>query len=170
MFSIESHFDALVTLVSAIIGAMIALIVTFYTHQLHQKAEKRRMASAFAGEIMAILEIARIRRMKEVLQSGVKLYQEGKHWTAWNWPISDDYFRVYRQNVDKIGLFKAPIPADIACFYTLCFAVVESLTTMGKTWDFRNGEFMIKALSQELEIVGRIEKLGEEISKKLHAV
>ena len=46
--------------------------------------------------------------------------------------VTYNYFNVYENNVDKIGLLMAPLPELIAKFYTQCFSVLEDIKLFEK--------------------------------------
>jgi hypothetical protein len=149
----------------AIVGGVVAV---FVAEVVKHRAERRRMASAFCGEIKAILEIARVRRFREVLEGGQKLYASGRQWASWSWPITENYFGVYKGNVDRIGLFNAPIPEKIATFYTLCFGLVEDLKSLGKDGiSLKDSNSMLQFFSEDLGIISTVEKLGSELIEAL---
>ena len=157
-----------VPLLQTAIGGALAIAGAFggafYVERLKTNNDRRRMASAFAGEICGILEIAKVRQVKEQFEYALNHYSDPKNpvYEKWVWPMTDEYyFQVYRGNVDKIGLFDPPIPNNIAIFYTLSFGIVEDLKNMGEHIQDRKG--MIAAMRNDLEIIGRIEELGQQL-------
>ncbi len=152
----------------AIVGGLIAVV---FTENGKHRREVRRLASAFQGEIEALGELKKVRRIREQLIEGKRLYESGKQFEHWSYEIEELYTTVYRTNTDKIGLFEAPIPAKLAKFYSLTAALMESLRSYGNpVWHLRDTGFMLRAFEQDLHILDVVERLGVELSKELFAI
>jgi hypothetical protein len=80
-----------------------------------QRRGRRDLASAFAGEIVAAMEAvadhAEVRRLLATPTDGDARFD----FASFELP----HLAVYESNVDKLGLFHAPLPRELSYFYTL---------------------------------------------------
>jgi hypothetical protein len=149
------------TVIGGVLALVGGLVGTYFARRVSHSYDQRRMASAFAGEVEALLTAMKAREIRKELENGKKLYENGRQWTSWTWSSERDYLTVYRNNADKIGLFDPPISGNIALFYILVQAVMESLTTLAHDNSHLNSqEYMLRNLTADLKIIDRIEEVG----------
>jgi transcriptional regulator with PAS, ATPase and Fis domain len=126
-----------------------------------RQSEKRNIASAFAGEIGALLSIVEKRDytkgIKDIIES-IKQTQEKK---KFYFKARKNYFNIFEKNAEKIGLLDVPLPEKITTFYIQAFAILE---------DIENEEVLERELNDIIyfheELLNLFEetiKLGKEI-------
>jgi hypothetical protein len=79
-----------------------------------QRRDRRNLASAFAGEIVGAMEAVSdhtdVRRLLAVNANGDTRFDFG------NFELP--HLAVYEANVNRLGLFHAPLPRELTYFYT----------------------------------------------------
>jgi len=97
--------------------------------ELNTMATARNLSSAFAGEISALLNIIEKRSLVALINNAIVQTKEGTV-TFPDFSVKGNYFNVYYSSISNLGLLPAPLPGQIATFYTYLMSVVEDLNWM----------------------------------------
>ena len=118
-------------LIQTLIGGGLSLLGGFLspilTDSFRNKREATNLALAFAGEITALIRIVETRRYSEDIQTCIAQMEKTHEPIFYTVTIRQDFVRAYEQNVSRIGLLEAPLPENIAMFYTQTQAILEDL-------------------------------------------
>lgn len=167
---------AIAGLIGASIGAGAALGGAYITVQgsltvqkRQRQAERESIASAFYGEINALLSIIQTRQyIKGIEESLSRLQQTKALGSLYSFRVTRSYFNVYEKSVDKIGLLPVPLPERIAFLYTIGFAILEDVDFINATpvgnWEAPE----IRDLLQELlDLFREAVNSGQEIQASI---
>ncbi len=140
-------------------------IVGNYTFlRFQRKLDRENLKGGFLGEITALNSIVKKRKYIEHLKNIIDMMEKDRLPRPFTFEITYNYFRVYENNVDKLGLLNQPLPELIAQFYTQCFAILEDINQIKK---IAIQEILIKDLitwhSNLLSLFKDNVKLGEKI-------
>ena len=104
-------------LIQTLIGGGLSLLGGFLSPLLidsfRNKREATNLALAFAGEMTAVLRVVETRRYTEDIKTCIAQMEKTHEPIYYSVTIRQDYLRVYKQNVRRIGLLKAPLPENI---------------------------------------------------------
>ncbi|BAU13015.1 hypothetical protein LEP3755_35510 [Leptolyngbya sp. NIES-3755] len=134
---------AVAGLIGAGIGAAGGIVTATLNFQLQTLKERRGLASAFYGEIEALLQIVERRKYIEGIEYSLMNIQAGAR-EFYSFKLTRSYFNVYEKNIDKIGLLPSPLPGKIVLLYTIAFAILEDIDTL-------NGEGINRWENKEIE-------------------
>jgi hypothetical protein len=115
---------------TAVIAALLALAGTLGTGIIVWVVDRRQqrlnLVSAFAGELRAILTVVEERQVLQALQrvvDDIQRLHQPRFIPFW---IGDMHDVVFRQNADKLGSLRAPLPEQIvAAYYRIGSVVLE---------------------------------------------
>ncbi|HKX29347.1 MAG TPA: hypothetical protein VJ302_16745 [Blastocatellia bacterium] len=148
-------------------GGVIGILSNYLTQVFQSKRERKSISSAFAGEIKAILYIVEKRNYINLFKADIEEIKEGKA-VGSSISISSSYFSVYIGNVGKLGLLNAPLPEELATFYTLAMSVLEDIKVISDpkcTWN--NKEEQLWYYEELLALFIEADELGRRILKRL---
>jgi hypothetical protein len=112
-----------------------AIGATFWTKQLERASDKKNLASALIGELMALKTVVEGRQYVTVLKQCIKWIEANKQCYPFYYTVKEDFFAVYLQNTARIGLLPAPIPEQVAITYGLIFSIIEDLNDLRLNYD-----------------------------------
>ena len=139
------------------------LIGTAYTQWLQRKAERENLASAFHGEISALLSIIEKRGYMSSIEEDIEFIEKTGQAQFSHFRVTKSYFSVYEQNVGKIGILSAPLPEKIVLFYTFIFAILEDFEEMGLlAFEYSNVSELAERLNEMRDIAKNIISIGNE--------
>lgn len=123
-------------LLAVIIGGILAIaggIAGNYIF-LHsqRKLDRENLKGGFLGEITALNSIVKKRKYIEYLEGILATMKKDRAKLPFTFEVTYNYFKVYENNVDKLGLLNQPLPELIAQFYTQCFAILEDINLIKK--------------------------------------
>ena len=152
------------TLLGGTLTFMGGLLGNWLIQRSQRRAETESLASAFYGEIGALLFIAEKKRYLELVTTALEQCRNGNKRDVVVFEVSRNFFNVYDRNVQKIGLLPAPVPEKVVLFYTLALAIVEDLSAIGKgrlkEYDTSEVEHILTEL---LTLFGNVIELGTEL-------
>jgi hypothetical protein len=159
--------DAL-PLVGVVIGAVIGGVGSFLANYCLEKSklrmERRNLALAFAGEIAALRRIVELRRYADGIQQTLQTVIQTREPFYLSMPISREYFNVYNQNVNRIGILEDPLPRLIATYYTQANAILEDFHGFSTgVFNDRDIDSLIATYQQLLELFEDTLNVGDEI-------
>ncbi len=163
--------SGLAGIIGAGIGGLIALVSGPYMQVLRERKHSRSLAAAFAGEIGAILEVARFAKPKMTFEGYLNELRSGAD-IALPFVIRDVKFEdVYRTNVANIGMLPDRLPRDVAVFYTLLFNMRDDLASVERgDYDSRGLETKIRLVEACMRMWDEIEERGRDLVKRLESV
>ncbi len=138
---------------------------------LRERKHSQSLAAAFAGEIAAILEVARFAKPAMTFDEYLKELRAGND-IALPFVIRDVKFEdVYRTNVAHIGMLPRRLPRDVAVFYTLLFNLRDDLAAVERgDYDNRGLETKIRLVEACMRMWDEIEERGRDLVKQLESV
>lgn len=142
---------------------MVAL-PTIWLHFRQRTYSERNLASAFYGEISAIVQIYALREYVSGHERHLEQLKNGKETAMPKGFVERKYTMVYETNVDKLGILKHPHPGEIALFYAYLNCIHEDLTKMdsGK-FDSMSLERKVSHYEQFLTVMKKFEHLGDHL-------
>ncbi|MCC6329283.1 MAG: hypothetical protein IT174_12255 [Acidobacteria bacterium] len=155
-------------LTQTLTGGLLALTgafgATWFTQWLRKRTERKNIESAFYGEISSLLRIIELRGYISALEQDLEDMQSSPTLTSFtHFKVTKSYFRVYENNVGKIGLLTEPLPEKIISFYTLVFSALEDIDEMNEA-DFSGSNSDVKGTIEELlQIAREVRSVGNEI-------
>lgn len=161
-----SYLPLLQTLIGGLLTFLGGLLGSHLIQRSQRKSERKNLASAFYGEISALLSIIEKRGYIQALKNNLKHIEETGEVSFSYFKVTQNYFRVYEQNIGKIGLLNAPLPEKIVTFYTFVFATLEDFEDMAKPeFDTTEVPYVKELLEELVGISNTAVVLGEEIKQ-----
>lgn len=146
------------------------MIREIFKRVLHKKEESRNISSAFVGEIGAILDIIKKRKIIKIVEDAMERTRDGTVEYP-EFTVKDNYFNVYKASIPRLGLLSAPLPAKIATFYTYLMSIAEDFNYMASIDKEKLPEIPInKALAEMaamLELLKDAILMGENLIENL---
>ncbi|GEM_PF-3727289 len=109
------------------LGSAVSVLGTLVIQGSQREIEKKSLASAFYGEIGALLEIVRRRQYIENLEIALDHVRRTNTKVFYSIKPTKEYFNVFNKNIDKIGLLPSPLPEKIVSVYILAFSILEDV-------------------------------------------
>ena len=170
-----STWTILATGFVAIASGVVGYFLQDWNRRRH---ESRNIASAFAGEISALMELIKTRRFVEEIREFVSQLKDAvaKGQAAvpttqlYTIPITKKYFSVFENNVKRIGVLQQPLPEQIVAFYMHAFSIVDQLGSMmevRKTISLANTERALQAYTGLLNMFEQTTALADQLLKDL---
>lgn len=158
---------AIIAVVGVIIGGAINVVSTYCLEGRKQKAESRRLALAFQGEISALLGIIKRRRYVEICQAVIEEMERTQEKIPITVHVRREYFLVFKTNVGNIGLLECPLPQLIAQFYVQANSVLEDMEShRDGTMDEMDVTYLIEITKEMRALLEETVNVGEEIIKE----
>jgi len=146
------------------IGGLLSYLFTIDVNRRYRNQEGKNVASAFAGEISAILESAKHREYVRGLQLLIDHVEQTGQPVSLGLNAQHDYFVVYKANATRLGMLRDPLPRLISGFYTHTFLMLEDARELSSPgFKFENAQDCIARLSELLALFQANERMGEEV-------
>jgi hypothetical protein len=129
-FQLKDFLPLIQVATGALIGGCAAFFGSFALRLHELKTERRNVASAFFGELIALRSISERRKYIDHIRAGVERIKTTNQPFFFHIRIKGKYFQVYEANIGKMGLLHAPIPQLISVFYTQCQSIMEDMEAM----------------------------------------
>lgn len=138
--SLNPFLPLLAPVLGALFGSFFGALSSYWaTGRIRREQERQRkvnLASAFYGEISAVMHLIELKQYKldyrylrRKLDSGSDA-RVSPHYTG------GEFFTVYHKNAAEIGLLPEPLPGKIARIYTAFIGLQEDFrTTLSKEWN-----------------------------------
>ncbi len=176
--NVQTASDAAVTtrdyfpLIGAAIGGFIGAAGGFLSKWLLERsrlrAERKQLAYAFKGEILAILSIAQMRHYVAGFEKLIVVMKQTGKPIVFPVSITREYFNVFNANVSKIGFLKSPLPEEIARFYTQANSILDDFASRGSAlWQQAPVEVAIELNQELIAIMTNTFILGDEIAARI---
>ncbi len=155
-------------LISTLVGGLLTflggLTGSYLVQKFQRDADRKNLASAFYGEISALLEITEKRQYIQGVEANLQEIKTTGRTNLMSFAVTLKYFNVYDQNVGKLGVLLAPLPEKIVSFYTLTFAAIEDFQEIASgKYQNSNAAAIEKMLEELLDICNEAVALGKEI-------
>jgi hypothetical protein len=125
--------------------------------------KRRRLASAFVGEIAGIMSIieesVHVRQLELAIQAAHGAPIEVAE-------LNLPRLSVYEANACELGVFESPLPRQLAYFYTRLAAAPHRLRSLSLS-SYRSVEERDQRAREVLAEITQILKLGEELLRSL---
>ena len=112
---------------AGLLGSAMSVLGSIVIHSYQRENERKDLASAFYGEIGALLEIVSRRHYIEHLENTLNHVRQTNTKAFYSIKPTKEYFNVFNKNIDKIGTLPAPLPEKIVSTYTLAFSILEDV-------------------------------------------
>ena len=114
------------------IGVAGSIVSNWFLESYRRERLKESAALAFRGEISSLLILIDRRDYINHLKSVKAYMEENREVRNFSFYAEREYFFVYKNYIDKIGLFSNPLPYKITKFYTLASALLEDVERINK--------------------------------------
>lgn len=156
--------DLISMVTGGVIGLVSGLVSNYALEQYKTNKTARHLAQSFVGEIKALKTITGARGYKDGLKKIVEYMESTGHPRLYQVQVRKDYFLVYKQNADKIGMLEEPLPEYLAIFYTLSNSILEDLQSLNDgTFANSSSEHLIKCYKDLLTLFEEVENYSEMI-------
>jgi hypothetical protein len=158
-------------IVALLLGAFLALISNQVLEFLRRRQTRKSIASAFAGEINAIVQLSNDIQPAVTMTDYLNSLRSGND-IPFPLVIRDTKFEeVYTANVGNIGMLKGSMPERLVSFYTLLFNIRDDLRTVesGK-YDNRGLEAKAKLVEQNLFLWDQLESQATGLVSDLREI
>lgn len=117
-------------LLGAFAGTLGTIAWKYIDGRMERRRESKNLMAAFYGEISSIVEI--ISGLDLVNDVELALKNLAASGTPRNLDLSvkQDYFGVYKNNLNRLGLLESDLAKNICVFYTYGLAVIEYLNDL----------------------------------------
>lgn len=122
--------EAISALVGVLAGGLVTAGTTIYLETSREKRAAKQIAMAFYGEISALTEIVEVREYINLLEEVINHIQRTNQKFTFQIRITKNYFRVYEENIGKIGLLDKDIASQTASFYVKANSLLEDLRSL----------------------------------------
>lgn len=123
---LKDYIPLLQTLVGGLLTFLGGLLGNVIIQQRQRKVERNSLASAFYGEIQALIGIVERRQYIQGIQKSIEALRLNRK-VSFHIRVTRKYFNVYEKNLDKIGILPNPLPEKIVDVYTVMTAILEDL-------------------------------------------
>lgn len=117
-----------VPLGAALLGGILTMLGAIVTEGVKRAHERRSLAMAFRGELLAVIEIVKLRRYEEVLDSIADMLERQQPVTVSPIRIERNYFPIYTGNASRIGILPPDIAERVSRTYTFANSFIEDAT------------------------------------------
>lgn len=117
-----------VPLVAALIGGFLATGSSIALEAYRRSVERKSLALAFRGELLAITRIVATRKYVEYLEAAIETLANGQTVHMPPVRIERDYFPVYTENASKIGILPPALAESLARAYVFSNSFIEDAT------------------------------------------
>lgn len=163
-----SYLPLFQTLLGGLLTFLGGLLGNFWIQKMQRKSEQESLASAFAGEVNALLAMLEKRQLAQLLTELLAdVKKTGKR--TYNYlDNSSDKFEVYENNVGKIGLLPVPLPEKIVLFYALALAMINDMKFLGqlKSEEYNSSTFE-NYIESLIELIKQTINAGRDVQSLL---
>lgn len=132
-------------LAGVLAGGIVTLTTTIVLELFRERRSARQIAMAFYGELSALQRIVERRRYIEELQSLIDHICQSEKSSPFVIRVTKNYFRVYEENIGKIGLLDQAVTEGIASFYVKANAILDDLQSIDDgLHDFETAEHQVE--------------------------
>lgn len=121
-------------LLPVVVGGLLAILAGMVGNAVPQciqrRHERKNLASAFLGEITALLKVVETRRYQEGLEQVLQQVEANKQVMAYTFSVRLNPFTVYTANISRIGILPNPLPNMICQLYSQAEAILEDIADM----------------------------------------
>lgn len=117
-----------VPLLAAVIGGVLVIISNIGLEIFKRNREAKSLALAIRGEMIAVIEIVRLRNYVALLSQAVRQLSAGRTVTMPPIRIDREYFPIYAENASRIGILSPNVAACVARAYTYANSFMEDAT------------------------------------------
>jgi hypothetical protein len=163
-----SYLPLLQTLLGGLLTFLGGLLGNFWIQNAQRKSERESLASAFYGEVSALLAMIEERQLVQLLTDLLKEVKETGKRTYTYFDSTSKKFEVYENNVTKIGLLPTPLPEKLVLFYSLALTVLNDMAYLGR---LKSEKYSILVFEQYINslvmVVNHTIKAGKEAQRLL---
>lgn len=124
----------IISALSALLGAAVGGLASYFgSYKLWEKrraAHEEQTAKALLGEIRAMIRIVDRRNYADELREVAQTTRASRLIHPYRVPVQQDYFRVFKANLEQLGQLQGDLPERIATVYTLANGLVEDFNAL----------------------------------------
>jgi hypothetical protein len=148
ILTFKDYLPLVQTLIGGVLTFLGGLLGSFLIQKQQRRAEQKSLASAFYGEIKALVGIIEKRQYIQGIKTSIHHLKSGRK-SPFQVRVTRKYFNVYEKNLDKIGILPNPLPEEIVDLYTVMTAILEDLDTINEPEFYKQGnEIAIQYLTE----------------------
>lgn len=117
-----------IPLSSAVIGGSLVIVGNIALEIIKRRLERKSLALAFRGELLAVIRIVTTRKYVEILDGAASSLALGHVVHISPIRIERNYFPIYTKNASKIGALPPAIAERLASTYTYANSFLEDAT------------------------------------------
>ncbi|MBD2232234.1 hypothetical protein [Phormidium tenue] len=168
--ALKDYIPLFQTLIGGLLTFIGGLLGSVLIQQRQRHLERKSLASAFHGEIQALIGIVQKRQYIQGIKNAINDLKSGKRIT-YQMRVTRKYFNVYDENLDKIGILPCPLPEMIVELYTIMTAVLEDLDVINESEFYdADPEVVISHLSELKSLFEYAIESGMKISQKIKSM
>lgn len=153
-------------LLGVVIGISGSLISTYFIEWRRTKKEAKHLAQSFLGELKALRKITEERDYLNGIRLAIEHIEKTGKGYLFQVKVRKDYFLVYKENIQRIGMLDEPLPECLATFYTQSNSILEDLESLNDgSYSESHPESLLKCYKSILHLFEDNMLIGEKISK-----
>ena len=146
------------------IGVAGSIVSNWFLESYRRKRLKESSALAFRGEVSSLLILINRRDYINHLRSVKEYIVENRELVNFNFYAEREYFFVYKNYINKIGLFSNPLPYKITKFYTLASALLEDVERLNdQGLPTNNVDHAIRYYGEMISFMEEIVTTGQDV-------
>ncbi|MBD2079102.1 hypothetical protein [Leptolyngbya sp. FACHB-17] len=146
------------------------LLGNILIQQRQRRAEINSLASAFYGEIQALMGIVEKRQYIQGIKDAINDLRAGRK-IFYQMRVTRKYFNVYEKNLDKIGILPNPLPEKIVELYTVMTAILEDLDILNEPNFYEEDpEIVASHLAELLSLFVYATESGQEVCRQIKSM
>jgi hypothetical protein len=168
--ALKDYIPLFQTIIGGLLTFIGGLLGNVLIQQRQRYAETKSLASAFHGEIQALIGIVEKRQYIQGIKDALDDLRSGRKIT-YQMRVTRKYFNVYEKNLDKIGILPNPLPEKIVELYTVMTAILEDLDVINESEFYdEDPEVVISHLLELKSLFEYSVESGKKIGQKIKSM
>jgi len=161
---LNAKHSGIFIVISALIAFIGGWLINSYGRWKDANSLRKNIASAFYGEIIALLNLAKRRKYLGQLKELRKIIASESDLFAVRVPINKNSFKVYDNNIGSIGILKHPLPSKISRFYIMVSMILGDLKSFQtEEFDKLPKDIKLKSIDESIANLKYCIKIGYKI-------
>jgi hypothetical protein len=156
-----------------IVGGLLALAGGIAGGHWARAADLRRarrsLASAFEGEVGALLALSERRKYVQGLDDLIAEMTASSGGGYFYFHAKRNYFGVFQRNLDKVGLLMAPLPKLLVTFYLQAYSVLDDIEDLHGRSETSSPEESLRRHTELRDVLADTLGKGKELLPMLAA-
>lgn len=147
------------------IGVAGSIVSNWFLESYRRSKIKKSTALAFKGEISSLVELVHFRKYIDHLKETKSYVETNRTPSKVFFSAEYEYFAIYKNYIDKIGLLDDPLPYKITRFYAQANAFLEDAQTLyNHGFPSINIDDIIRFYDEMIYLIEDCMRLGEDIT------